>query len=346
MSLIPLFPDDAPMADHTLLVSTRPEGLLAALDENLLRHHLSSFRTLPELDAARDALQQAATRGIAMLPNGQLQQGQLVGWPVLVQPSHAFSWAQICSIPNSANNAVYFDQFMAAWRGVQWVKPQIGSQSVVFPWLIDAETVYDGAPLLPHRAMQHALRRFAKEPQRQPFQLFGRLPEAIRTTRRPLVLLAMAVLFGPANAPAPQWSVTPEVCSRFGALVSNLLGGGQPLQQVLVNQPLPWRAAVRAARAMQIGAALAHGVSHGFITDLEGFPKGGSLAPWEPVHLSLRFRRTADELDDVVEHETWNYPAWWQPSSHLDGLLQEEQTGWLSTGNTTPLALTGNGHTH
>lgn len=346
MALIPRFPNSAPFENPTFLVSTRPEGLLACLDDNLLRDHLASLRTLTDLDAARDALQQAATRGMAMLPSGQLVQGQLVGWPVLVQPSHAFSWGQICGIPQGTDNAAYFERFIAAWRGACWTEPGIGHHSVVFPWLIDAETVYDGAPLPIFRLMQHAIRRFANEPQRQPFKMFGTLPQAVRTTRRPLVLLAMAVVFGPVDAPLPFLPVAPEACSRFGALISGLLGGRRPLQQVLVNQPMPWRVAVQAARTMQIRAALAHGISHGFSTELGGLPLSSSTAPWEPVQLTLRFRRLAEDIEDAGEQEIWNYPGWWQPSNHLEDLLQAEQSGWLSIGDTTPLGLTGNGRTH
>ena len=103
--------DPRASADSSLWVSARPDALLATRSEPLLQSHLSQFQNLAELDAARNALQDAACIGRAMLCGDRPVHGQLLGWPIVIQPAQPTDWTRSYSFGRDPAIPAFYDHF-------------------------------------------------------------------------------------------------------------------------------------------------------------------------------------------------------------------------------------------
>lgn len=341
-SLIPALPSHTQGGNPGIWISHCPEALLTMGNETLLQQHLGSFNTLAELDAARNELQDAACRGMALLQKDRVVHGQLWAWPILLQPDEPMTWAQSQGLRRDPSQPDIHDRLLAAWHRLTWTTPfEICRRRVVLPGLIDAELTFDGHPLPMLRAVAHATNVLMNVPARKDLRMYYAPPPAVRTTRRPFVLLTPAVVFGTANQPMPMVSATPANCQALGELVGGLFTCGSRFQQVMVHPPLPWRAAVQVAREAQLLVATTHGLSHGWSTNRHG--PAQACAPWEQVRYGVRFVRESVQGEAQVEDETWQYPAWWQPSSHLQAPPSTDPLGWVSV---YPPSMDGSGQAH
>ena len=325
---MPAFHDQSPDDDPSIWISHRAEALLAMADEKLMQQHLSCFRTLGELDAARNELQNAAVQGMALIHKDRVVHGQLLGWPIMLQPQEPMSWPQVCGIHRDPAQPDIHDRLMAAWRKLTWITPlDICRRLVVLPGLIDAELAFDGHPLPMHRAINHAANCVMGVQDRKVGKLYGSPPIAVRTARRPFVLLMPAVVFGMEKHPLPMLAATQRDCESMGELVGGFFSSGPRFRQVLVHRPLPWRAAVRVAQDVQLLMANTHGLSHGWLTSQT--ENAQVCAPWEQVRYGVHYLRESQEGEPQVEQEAWNYPAWWQPSNHLNLRPPNDPLGWV-----------------
>lgn len=315
--------------DSRLWVSSGPDALLATRSEPLLQSHLSQFQNLADLDAARNALQNAACIGRAMLCGDRPVHGQLLGWPIVIQPSQPTEWTRSYSFGRDPAQPAFYDHFLAAWRRPAWTTPvELCRRRVVLPFLLDSELAFDGNPLPPSAAVQHAANLLMNVQPKEPFRMYRSSAGALRTLRRPLVVLAPAVVFGAMDRPLPMVHATAADCRAMGDLVGGLFHAGPRLRQVLVHPPLPWRQAVRAAQDIQIQLSIAHGLTHDQITlrDVPAQP----FAPWERVRHRVTFTSFEEDCEEQFEEETWNYPAWWQPSDHLTVSPTPHPVGWVA----------------
>lgn len=311
-------------------------------NETLLQQHLGNFNTLVELDAARNELQDAACQGMALLQKDRVVHGQLLAWPILLQPQEPMTWAQSHCLRRSPSQPDIQDRLVAAWKRLNWTTPfEICRRRVVLPGLIDAELAFDGHPLPMFRAMAQASNVLMDVPARTDARMYCDPPPAVRTARRPVVLLTPAVVFGTGSQPMPMLSSTAADCQALGELIGGLFNCGPRFQQVMVHPPLPWRAAVQVAREAQLLVATTHGLSHGWSTS-QHRPEL-ACAPWEQVYYGVRFVRESAQAEAQIENEAWQYPGWWQPSNHLQQPPSTDPLGWVSV---HPPSIDKNGPTH
>ena len=341
-SLIPALPSQTLADDPGIWISHRPEALLTMGNEALLQQHLGSFNTLAELDAARNELQDTACRGMSLLQKDRVVHGQLLAWPILLQPEEPMAWSQSQGLSRNPSQPDIHDRLLAAWHRLTWTTPvEICRRRVVLPGLIDAELAFDGHPLPMFRAVAHASNALMDVPARKDIRMYCDPPPAVRTARRPFVLLTPAVVFGTANQPMPMLSSTAADCQAFGELIGGLFNCGSRFQQVMVHPPLPWRAAVHVAREAQLLVATTYGLSHGWRANQHRPER--VCAPWEQVHYGVRFVRESAQAEAQIENEAWQYPGWWQPSNHLQQPPFPDPLSWVSV---YPPNIDGNGQTH